>query len=466
MMAAKLVNTLKPYQLKLFKNVAFRMQSTVEQALAAAPETQTSSLSNGLRIASNDTGSDVCTVGLWIDAGARCENPTNNGASHFIEHMIFKGTQSRSQAQLEAQIEGLGAQFGAHTSREQIAYYAKCLKKDVPAVVEILSDVVQNPLFDEETMEKERAVILNEMQASDADLEGVLMDYLHATAYQGTALGQSVYGKSANVQSLSRADLIDFASSNFTAPRIALAAAGGVDHGALVKSAEANLGGLSGSVDAPAVLPCRFTGSAIQDRNDDFPFCHLAIAVEGCGWAHDDYLPLLLSKSIIGSWSKGNAGAANVFGLLGARAFEAMEAYNAFNVTYTETSLWGAHIVVDKMKTEDAVSCLTREFVRLCSDIVDSDVARAKLALQTNLLLAQEDASGLCANIGQHMLAHGKHISALDVCQAIDGLTTKDVKDVCMKYVYDKCPAVASVGPTEAVPDYNLIRGQMYWMRF
>jgi processing peptidase subunit beta len=465
MMAAKLVNSLKPYQLKVFKNVTYRLQSTVEQALAATPETQESSIANGLRIASKDTGGDVCTVGLWIDAGSRCETPANNGVSHFVEHMIFKGTHNRTQAQLEHQIEGMGAQFGAHTSREQIAYYAKCLKKDVPAVVEILSDAVQNPLFNEEAMEKERGVILGEMEESSGDLETVLMDYLHATAYQGTALGLSVFGTSANVQSLSSADLHDYVSANFTAPRIALAAAGGIDHSALVGLAEANLGGLSGAVHG-GVTACRFTGSSIDDRNDDLPFNHVAIAVQGPGWTSDDHLPLMVAKSIVGSWSKGMAGAANVFGFLGPRAMKTMEAYNGFSSTYTETSLFGVQLVSNAVDLDDAMECVTRELVRLCGDITDSDVARAKAALQTNLLLQQDDTSGVCANIGQHMLAHGRHISALDVCQSIDAISTQEVKDVCMKYIYDKCPAVASVGPTEGVQDYNIVRSRLYWMRF
>jgi len=466
MIASKLANNLKPYHHNIFKNVTLRLQSTVEQALSAIPETQVSSMSNGLQIASQDNGSDVSTVGLWIAAGSRCETPATNGISYFLEHMIFKGTLNRTQLQLESEIEAMGAQFGAHTSREQIAYFARCLTKDVPAVVDILADAVQNPLFDEETIEKERGVILKEMQEASKDLETVVMDYLHATAYQGTALGRSVFGTSANVQSLSKSDLLDYVNTNLTAPRIALAAAGGVDHAALVKSAESSLGGLSSEVSESNIVPCRFTGSAISDRNDDFPYVHFALAVEGPGWLSNDHLPLMIAKSIIGNWSRGMAGAGSVFGLLGSRAYETMEAYNAFNVTYTETSLFGTHMVCDKLGIEDAIDVMQRELVRICSDVVDSEISRAKTALKTNLLLQQEDSSGLCANIGQHTLAYGRHIPALEVCRAIDEIDAKAVKDACMKYLYDQCPAVASVGPTEGVTDYTRIRSQMYWMRF
>lgn len=466
MIASKLVNNLKPYHHNIFKNVTLRLQSTFEQALSVIPETQVSSMPNGLQIASHDNGSDVSTVGLWIAAGSRSESPATNGVSYFLEHMIFKGTLNRTQLQLESEIEALGAQLGAHTSREQIAYFARCLTKDVPAVVDILADAVQNPLFDEETIEKERGVILKEMQEASKDLETVVMDYLHATAYQGTALARSVFGTSANVQALTKSELLDYVNTNLTAPRIALAATGGVDHAALVKSAESSLGGLPSEISKSNIVPCRFTGSAISDRNDDFPYVHFALAVEGPGFLSDDYWPIMIAKSIIGNWSRGMAGAGSVFGLLGSRAYEVMEAYNAFNVTYTETSLFGTHIVCDKLAIEDAIDAMQRELVRLCSDIVDSEISRAKVALKTNLLLQQEDSSGLCANIGQHTLAYGRHISALEICRTIDDIDAKAVKDVCMKYLYDKCPAVASVGPTEAVTDYTRIRSQMYWMRF
>jgi len=466
MIASKVINNLKPYHNgKLFKNIAFRLQSTLPQVVADAPETQVSSLSNGLRVTSQDNGGDVCTVGLWIAAGSHCETPSTNGVSHFIEHMIFKGTQNRTQAQLESEIEGLGAQFGAETSRETISYYAKCLKKDVPAVVDILADAVQNPLFDEEAIEKERSVILQEMENVSNDLEAVVMDYLHATAYQGSPLAMSTLGKSSNVQTLSKGDMLDYVSANFTAPRIALAAAGGIDHAALVKSAEANLSGLSSDVSESDIPPCRYTGSAVSDRNDDFPYVHLAIAVEGCGSMSDDHLPLTVAKNIIGSWNRGMAGAGSVFGLLGPRANKTMESYNAFNVTYTGTSLFGAHLVAKKLEIADAIDCMQRELVRLCNDITDSDVARAKSAMMTNLLLQLEDSSGVCANIGHHALLHGTPLTTLQMCEAISNIDTKTVKDVCMEYIYDKCPVVASVGPTEAVSDYNMIRAQMYWLR-
>ena len=113
-------------------------------ALLNVPPTTVSTIGNGVRVATEDSGADTATVGLWIDAGSRYENDRNNGVAHFLEHMAFKGTAKRSQTDLELEVENLGAHLNAYTSREQTVFYAKCLTKDVPKAVEIIADIIQN----------------------------------------------------------------------------------------------------------------------------------------------------------------------------------------------------------------------------------------------------------------------------------------------------------------------------------
>jgi len=469
-MASKLISVLRPFNRNILKSVAagVRCQSTsVEQSLNGLPATEVSAASNGLRVASQDSGGELCTVGLWIDAGSRFETPANNGVSNFVEHMIFKGTHNKTQLQLETEIEGMGARFGAQTGREQIAYYATCLKKDLNAVVNILADAVQNPLLDEETIEKERGVILKDLDEYGQNLENVAFDYVHTTAYQGTALSQSVFGTTANIKSLTKSDLQSYVSANFIAPRIALAGAGGVNHADLVKMAEENFSGLpSGSSSAASLTPCRFTGSCVSDRNDDLPYAHFILAVEGCGWTSDDYFPLMLAKTIVGSWNRRAAGAGNMFGLLPSRAVEyGTESYNAFNTCYTDTGLFGVHMVAGKMHIDDTINIMQRELVRLSTAITDNDVARAKAALKTNLLLQLDDPASVCANIGHNILAYDRHVSPAELVARIDAVGQSEVKNACMTYIYDKCPAVSAVGPVEGLTDYNRIRGNMYWVR-
>lgn len=157
-------------------------------------------LDNKLRVASEDSGAPTATVGLWIDAGSRYETEANNGVAHFLEHMAFKGTDKRSQTDLELEIENLGAHLNAYTSREQTVFYAKCLRRDVPKALEILADIIQNSKLGETEIERERGVILREMQEVESNLQEVVFDHLHAVAYQETPLGRTILGPTENIK--------------------------------------------------------------------------------------------------------------------------------------------------------------------------------------------------------------------------------------------------------------------------
>lgn len=277
------------------------------------PATQMTQLDNGLRVTSEDSGAATATVGLWIDAGSRYEEAANNGVAHFLEHMAFKGTAKRSQTDLELEVENLGAHLNAYTSREQTVFYAKCLSKDVPKAVEILADIIQNSKLGESEIERERGVILREMQEVESNLQEVVFDHLHATAYQGTPLGQTILGPTKNIKSIGKQDLQNYVATHYKAPRIVLAAAGGVDHKTLVGLAQKELGKLDNTFDgqAPTLTPCRFTGSEVRVRDDSLPLAHVAIAVEGCGWTNQDNVPLMVANTLIGAWDRSQGGGVN-----------------------------------------------------------------------------------------------------------------------------------------------------------
>lgn len=137
---------LNPDLLSFFQFTRGKADASAEfkTALLNVPPTNVSSIGNGLRVATENSGAATATVGLWIDAGSRYEDNRNNGVAHFLEHMAFKGTSKRSQTDLELEIENMGAHLNAYTSREQTVFYAKCLTKDVPRAVEIIADIIQN----------------------------------------------------------------------------------------------------------------------------------------------------------------------------------------------------------------------------------------------------------------------------------------------------------------------------------
>ncbi len=198
--------------------------STVDHtAVLRRPETKVTTLANGLRVASeSDLSAATATVGVWIDAGSRFEIASTNGTAHFLEHMIFKGTKRRSMRQLEEEVENMGGHLNAYTSREQTTYYAKVMKKDLPVAVDILADILQNSRFDEDRITRERQVILREMEEVEGQVEEVMFDHLHATAFQHSSLGRSILGPAANIRSITKANLQDYITTHYTAPRMVI----------------------------------------------------------------------------------------------------------------------------------------------------------------------------------------------------------------------------------------------------
>lgn len=163
-------------------------------------------------------------MGVWIDAGSRYETAANNGVAHFLEHISFKGTQKRTQKQLEVEIENMGGHLNAYTSREQTVYYARVFKNDVPQAMEILSDILTNSLMDKDAIERERDVILREMVEVNKVYEEQILDHLHETAFMGTGLGRTILGPEENIRRLTRDDLVNYVQTHYTANRCVPAA--------------------------------------------------------------------------------------------------------------------------------------------------------------------------------------------------------------------------------------------------
>ncbi|CAG0894193.1 unnamed protein product [Darwinula stevensoni] len=473
-MASKIVRVSATAAARYFKKstlprALLRPQSTLaataEQTLLNVPETRVSVLDNGLRVTSEDSGIPTATVGLWIDTGSRYETDKNNGVAHFVEHMAFKGTAKRSQTALEMEVENMGAHLNAYTSREQTVFYAKCLSKDIPKALDILADIIQNSKFGEQEIERERGVILREMQEVETNLQEVVFDHLHATAYQGTPLGRTILGPTENIKSISRQDLVEYVTTHYKGPRMVLSAAGGIDHDQLVKLAEQHLGKLPMSYDGeiPLTQKCRFTGSEIRVRNDDMPLAYVAIAVEGCGWADADNLPLMVASTMMGSWDRSQGGGAHLASKLASECAKdnLCHSFQAFNTCYKDTGLWGVYFVADSHSLDDMMYNIQSEWMRMCTSITAFEVERAKNLLRNNLLLQLDGSTPICEDIGRQMLCYGRRMPPHELDARIKMINEKVVHNACMKYIYDRCPAVAAVGPVEQLPDYNRVRKKL-----
>jgi len=443
--------------------------STLRETLLNVPSTEVTVLENGMRVASENSGAPTATVGLWIDTGSRYETAANNGVAHFLEHMAFKGTSKRSQTDLELEVENLGAHLNAYTSREQTVFYAKCLDDDLDTAVEILSDILTNSTFGEQEIERERGYILREMQEVEMNLQEVVFDHLHAVAYQGTPLGRTILGPAKNIKSINRDDLVHYIKTHYKGPRMVLAGSGGVDHGKLCELASKHFAtiGIDYEHEIPLDQHCRYTGSDVRIRDDGMPLAHVAFAVEGCGWTNPDNIPLMVANTLIGNWDRSMGGGANNSSPLAKYAHEQglAHSFQSFNTCYKDTGLWGIYFVTDSLHQEDMIFHISQEWMRLCTSVTDFEVDRAKNLLKTNMLLQLDGTTPICEDIGRQMLCYGRRMPQHELEARIDAVDAQLVKDTCYKYIYDRCPVSAAIGPIENLPDYNLMRSALYWLR-
>jgi len=449
-----------------------RSLSSFPDYVLRAPTTDVTTLSNGLRVGSETVaGSETATVGVWIDAGSRYETAANNGTSHFLEHMAFKGTSKRTQQQLEMEIENMGGHLNAYTSREQTAYFAKVFKKDVGKAVEIISDILLNSKMEEAAINRERDVILREMSEVNKNQEELVLDHLHATAFQGTSLGRTILGTEENIRGLTRQDLVDYITTHYTAPRMVIAGAGAIDHKELCDLASEHFGKLPaappGGVDI-AMEPAIFTGSDYRVKFNSEDVAHIAIAFPTASWTSEYAFPLMLMQLMLGSYDRAHGMGKNHASHLCQDVAENELCYslNTFNTCYKDTGLFGIYAVCPDNKVDDTCWYAMNNLIRLVHTPSDAEVERAKVSLKAAMLMNMDGHNNVAEEIGRSLLNYGRRMTPAEIFSRIDAVTTSDIRATAGKFFNDQDLAIAAVGGIHELPDYTWFRRHSYWLRY
>ncbi|KAA8629672.1 hypothetical protein SMACR_05811 [Sordaria macrospora] len=406
---------------------------------------------------------------MWIDAGSRAETDETNGTAHFLEHLAFKGTTKRTQQQLELEIENMGAHLNAYTSRENTVYFAKALNEDVPKCVDILQDILQNSKLEESAIERERDVILRESEEVEKQLEEVVFDHLHATAYQHQPLGRTILGPRENIRDITRTELVNYIKNNYTADRMVLVGAGGVPHEQLVEMADKYFSKLPATApeSSASILSKKrpdFIGSDIRIRDDTIPTANVAIAVEGVSWSDDDYFTALVTQAIVGNYDKALGNAPHQGSKLSGfvHKHDLATSFMSFSTSYSDTGLWGIYLVSDKLdRVDDLVHFALREWTRLCSNVTEAEVERAKAQLKASILLSLDGTTAVAEDIGRQIVTTGRRMSPGEIERIIDAVSAKDVMDFANKKIWDQDIAISAVGSIEGLFDYARIRADM-----
>ncbi|XP_058081670.1 probable mitochondrial-processing peptidase subunit beta, mitochondrial [Magnolia sinica] len=441
--------------------------------ILSSPATRVTTLPNGLRVATESSlSSRTATVGVWIDAGSRFETDDTNGTAHFLEHMIFKGTEKRSVRVLEEEIENMGGHLNAYTSREQTTYYAKVLDKDVPKALDILADILQNSCFNEDQIRRERDVILREMQEVEAQTEEVIFDHLHATAFQYTPLGRTILGPAQNIKTITKEHLQNYISTHYTAPRMVITAAGAVKHEDIVEQVKKLFTKLSTDPTTASELvvrePAVFTGSEVRIIDDDVPLAQFAVAFSGASWTDPDSIALLVMQYMLGSWNKTSGGGKHMGSELAQRVGinEIAESMMAFNTNYKDTGLFGVYAVAKPDCLDDLSYAIMYEISKLSYRVSEADVTRARNQLKSSLLLHIDGTSPVAEDIGRQLLTYGRRLPFAELFARIDAVAASTVKRVANRFIFDRDVAIAASGPIQSLPDYNWFRRRTYWLRY
>ena len=256
-------------------------------------------LPSGLLVAS-ETMKHVETVslGAYVAAGTRHEAAAENGVSHFLEHMAFKGTHQRSAAQIAEEIENVGGHINAYTAREQTAYYVKLLKEDAALGADILGDILCHSSFEPEEFERERGVILQEIGQANDTPDDIIFDHFQETAYPGQAMGRPVLGTEALIRDMSRATLMNYMQTHYAAENLVVTAAGAIEHERLVDLVAQHFADLPAHHPQPAERG-RYQGGEFREERD-LDQVHITLGFPGPGYADPDYYPALLLSTLLG----------------------------------------------------------------------------------------------------------------------------------------------------------------------
>ncbi|WP_171241103.1 pitrilysin family protein [Ruegeria sp. HKCCA5491] len=402
-------------------------------------------LKNGFRIVSEHMpGLQSAAIGIWVTAGGRHERIEQNGIAHFLEHMAFKGTERRSALQIAEAIEDVGGYINAYTSREVTAYYARVLKDDVALAMDVIGDIVLNPVFDPREIEVERGVILQEIGQAYDTPDDVIFDWLQEQSYHDQPLGRTILGPTERVSAFSREDLSGFVSEHYGPEQMILSAAGAVDHDALMKMAEEMFGHLHPRKGLIAEA-ARFTGGEARQQKD-LEQAHFALAFESPGYRDDAIYTAQIYSTALG-------------GGMSSRLFQEIRetrglCYTIFAQTgaYADTGTTTIYAGTSADQVGELATITIDEMKRAADDMNPEEVARARAQMKAGMLMGLESPSNRAERLARLVQIWGDVPPLEETIAKIDAVSTVDVRDFAERLAISAPAALALYGPVSGAP--------------
>jgi predicted Zn-dependent peptidase len=405
-------------------------------------------LTNGLRVVSHHMPHvETVSLGVWIAAGARHEGIAEHGISHLLEHMAFKGTERRSASDIAEEIEAVGGELNAATSLETTAYFARVLQADIAIALDILADILQQPRYAQDELEREREVILQEIAATRDSPDEIAYEMLQEAAFPDQAIGRPILGTQQSVARFAAGDLRAFLEANYCASRMVLAAAGKVDHAVLMRHAEALFGGMNGGA-CGRFEPARYTGGT---RTSPKPFeqSHLVLAFPGPSYRQEEFYTAQVFSGLFG-------------GGMSSRLFQEVRerrglCYAIYSSCWAlaDSGLFGLHAATGADLMRELIAVVGAEFKRAAGEKPKAaEMARAKAQLKAGLLMGLESSSARAEQMARQLLLFDRLIDTPELVERIEGVSPEAVRTLASKLVTGTRPSVAIVGAGRKSDNY------------
>jgi len=382
---------------------------------------------------------ETASLGVWVGSGSRDERPDEHGISHLLEHMAFKGTSRRTARQIAEEIEAVGGDLNAATSIETTAYYARVLRANVPLALDVLSDILADPSFDSEELRREQNVIVQEIGAAEDAPDDLIWDKLQETAFADQPIGRSILGTPATVRSFDRARLAAYLSRNYRSSDMVVAAAGAIDHQAVVAEVERRFASFAGP-RPPTSDPARFVGgSHIETR--DLEQAHIALGMHGLPHRDPSLYSLQVFTNVLG-------------GGMSSRLFQEVReqrglcyAIYAFHAPYSDIGMFGLYAGTDAADVAELMRVVVGEINAAAETINEAEVARAKAQMKAGLLMALESSSARAEQLARQLFNWGRPVPLDELVEKIEAVTVESARAAGRALIARGRPAVAALGP-------------------
>lgn len=404
-------------------------------------------LASGLRVVSDPMATvESASLGVWVDAGTRHEPPEVNGISHLLEHMAFKGTERRSARDIAEEMDAVGGHLNAYTARDHTAYFAKVLKEDTSLALDIVSDILQHSTLDPEELAREQDVVVQEIGQANDTPDDIIFDHFQATAYPGQPLGRPVLGTEDLVRAMGRDTIRAYMGSHYSAPRMVLAAAGRVDHDALVAEAERAFAHLS---TAPDVKPdaAAYVGGDFREERD-IEQVNLVLGFDGVSYEDPDYYAASVLSTLLG-------------GGMSSRLFQEVRekrglVYSIYSFTssYADGGLFGIYAGTGEDEVTELVPVMCDEVVKVVGGVSDDELHRARAQLKASILMSLESTSSRCEQVARQILVYGRPIPTAEVVAKVEAIDNAEIMRVARR-LFSSIPTIAAIGPLAKVEAYE-----------